>query len=94
MRNVPLSSVTVERTFSISAGLAASTVTPGSTAPEESVTTPVTDERIDCADAAAGTSATHIMRVKNPARRGPPATTCSIVRLPDDFAMTTNQLIN
>src|SRR5687768_16471176 len=31
------------RTFSISSGLAASTVTPGSTAPEESFTTPVID---------------------------------------------------
>src|SRR5688500_10386657 len=33
----------VERTFSISAGLDASTVTPGSTAPDESFTTPVMD---------------------------------------------------
>src|SRR6266478_1554330 len=36
----PLSSVTTVRTFSISAGLAASTVTPGNTAPDESLTTP------------------------------------------------------
>ena len=34
--------VTVDRTFSISAGLAASTVTPGRTAPDASRTTPVT----------------------------------------------------
>src|SRR6185436_9789720 len=36
----PVSSVTTERTFSISAGLDASTVTPGSTAPDASLTTP------------------------------------------------------
>ena len=39
------------RTFSISAGLAASTVTPGSTAPEESLTVPAMTA---CADAADG----------------------------------------
>ena len=39
----PCSSVTTERTFSISAGLAASTVTPGSTAPDVSRTTPAID---------------------------------------------------
>jgi hypothetical protein len=33
--------VITDRTFSISAGLDASTVTPGRTAPEASVTTPV-----------------------------------------------------
>src|SRR6476646_1361839 len=38
----PLPSVTALRTFSISTGLDASTVTPGSTAPDESLTTPVT----------------------------------------------------
>jgi hypothetical protein len=38
----PLSSVTVARVFSIKAGLDASTVTPGSTAPEESLTVPAT----------------------------------------------------
>src|SRR5262249_32076240 len=41
IRYSPFSSVIVERTFSISAGLAASTVTPGSTAPDVSLTTPV-----------------------------------------------------
>src|SRR5215510_9173236 len=40
MRYWPFPSVTTERTFSISAGLAASTVTPGSTAPDVSLTTP------------------------------------------------------
>jgi hypothetical protein len=40
IRYSPRSSVTALRTFSISTGLAASTVTPGSTAPEVSVTTP------------------------------------------------------
>ena len=42
-RYCPASSVTTERTFSISAGLATSTVTPGSTAPDVSRTTPVID---------------------------------------------------
>ena len=41
IRYWPVPSVTTERTFSISAGLAASTVTPGSTAPDASLTTPV-----------------------------------------------------
>src|SRR3954452_5247018 len=40
MANCPLPSVTTERVFSISAGLEASTVTPGSTASEASLTTP------------------------------------------------------
>src|SRR5262245_44469646 len=43
MRYSPEPSVTVERVFSISAGLDVSTVTPGSTAPDESLTTPVID---------------------------------------------------
>src|SRR5699024_8858584 len=37
----PSPSVATERTFSMSAGLAASTVTPGKIAPDESLTTPV-----------------------------------------------------
>ena len=41
MRNWPESSVTAVRTFSMSAGLAASTVTPGSTPPDVSRTVPV-----------------------------------------------------
>src|SRR5438477_4442822 len=41
MRYCPVSSVTTERTFSIRTGLDASTVTPGKTAPEASLTTPV-----------------------------------------------------
>src|ERR1700704_5954136 len=43
MRYCPEPSVTAERTFSISTGLDASTVTPGSTAPDVSLTTPVMD---------------------------------------------------
>src|SRR4029450_12034271 len=39
----PPPSVTTERVFSIKAGLEASTVTPGSSAPEESLTTPAID---------------------------------------------------
>src|SRR5205823_4433689 len=38
----PSASVTTVRTFSIKAGLAASTVTPGSTPPDVSLTTPAT----------------------------------------------------
>src|SRR6185503_19620037 len=53
MRYWPLPSVTTERAFSISAGLLASTVTPGSTAPDGSLTTPVIDA---CANTAEGTS--------------------------------------
>src|SRR5262245_3177279 len=41
MRYWPDASVTTDRTFSISAGLAASTLAPGSTAPEASLMTPV-----------------------------------------------------
>src|SRR5688500_7930137 len=53
IRNSPLPSVTAVRTFSISAGLAASTVTPGSTAPDVSLTTPaMVPEVADCANAA------------------------------------------
>ena len=43
IRYWPAPSVTTDRLFSISVGLAASTVTPGSTAPEESRTTPTID---------------------------------------------------
>ena len=43
MRYWPAPSVTTVRTFSMSAGLAASTVTPGNTAPDVSLTTPAMD---------------------------------------------------
>src|SRR5258705_10590709 len=43
MRYWPASFVVTDRTFSISAGLDASTLTPGSTAPDVSRTTPVID---------------------------------------------------
>src|SRR5687767_15663567 len=55
IRYWPVPSVVTERTFSIRTGLAASTVTPGSTAPDASLTTPV---MAPCAIAAAGTSRT------------------------------------
>src|SRR5437867_7695003 len=41
MRYWPVASVTTDRVFSISTGLVASTVTPGNTAPDASLTTPV-----------------------------------------------------
>src|SRR5689334_11002602 len=75
MRYSPRSSVTVVRDFSIRTGLVASTVTPGSTAPEESVTTPETlAALVPCADAQTGgrrreTAAknpTHAMRSMKP----------------------------
>src|SRR5688572_4028318 len=56
MRYTPPESLTTERTFSMRAGLVASTVTPGSTAPDESLTTPLIDA---CARASDGTRATH-----------------------------------
>src|SRR5688500_11350814 len=52
MRYRPAPSVAVVRTFSISAGLAASTVTPGRTAPDESLTAPAIvacAHAVDCA---------------------------------------------
>jgi hypothetical protein len=54
-----VASLTTERVCSINAGLDAVTVTPGSTAPEESRTTPVIDADA-CALATAGISTTHI----------------------------------
>ena len=51
MRYWPVPSVTADRTFSISAWLEASTVTPGRTPPDESFTVPVIDP---CADAPTG----------------------------------------
>src|SRR5678816_1913803 len=65
---MPCASVTAERTPSISAGLAASTVTPGSTPPEASRTTPV---MLLCAHAAAGIrrhAATITARISVPSR--------------------------
>ena len=78
MRYWPLPSVTAVRIFSISSGLDASTVTPGSTAPDESLTTPVIDA---CANAAAGTSAqTSTSPVLSNARTSPPP----LLNHPDD----------
>src|SRR5262245_1073315 len=51
MRYWPVLSVTPVRTFSISAGLDASTVTPGKTPPDSSLTVPV---RVPCANTADG----------------------------------------
>src|SRR4029078_6383992 len=57
MRNRPRSSVTAVRTFSMSAGLEASTVTPGSTAPDASLATPAMEA---CAWAEEGRSARQV----------------------------------
>src|SRR5213594_3398133 len=56
MTYTPWPSVTAVRTFSISAGLAASTVTPGSTAPDASLTTPL---MVACANATTGSNKTN-----------------------------------
>src|SRR5204863_5631752 len=58
IRYWPEPSVTAERVFSISTGLETSTVTPGSTAPDVSLTTPVTDARTPWAETADGDNAT------------------------------------
>src|SRR4030095_7941293 len=51
MRYCPASSVSAVRTFSMRAGLEASTVTPGSTPPDSSLTVPV---RVPCAQTSDG----------------------------------------
>src|SRR5713101_4970670 len=53
IRYCPVASLMTDRTFSIRAGLAASTVTPGSTPPDASLTTPVIAA---CAEAVDGRS--------------------------------------
>src|SRR2546422_10056645 len=64
MRSRPVSSVTAERTCSINAGLFASTVTPGNTAPEVSVTTPVSAAPA-WARATVGTKTRQMVRIKS-----------------------------
>ena len=67
----PRPSVTVERTFSMSAGLVASTVTPGSTPPEASLTVPVmAPVLVPCARAIAEKShrPAHVRRVSKATR--------------------------
>src|SRR3977135_3638559 len=65
MLNRPSLSVTTLRTFSMSAGLEASTVTPGRTAPELSLTTPAIPLAVACcADAARGSSSAHMIAVR------------------------------
>src|SRR5207244_7479556 len=57
--------LTALRTLSISAGLEASTVTPGRTAPELSLTTPAIPLAVACcADAARGSSSAHMRTVR------------------------------
>src|SRR5947208_15235935 len=68
IRYCPLPSVMAVRVFSMSAGLAASTVTPGSTAPDGSLTVPV---REACANTVAGRRKTtridrHFAKVRIP----------------------------
>ena len=60
MRYWPVPSVIDDRTFSISTELDASTVTPGRTAPEASLTVPVIE---DWARANAGTKTVNVRRI-------------------------------
>src|SRR5438046_908916 len=72
MRYWPVPSVTTERTFSISTGLAASTVTPGRIAPDASLTTPV---MAACAQTEAGkttSETTPATRARSELRMRPP----------------------
>src|SRR5688500_17094985 len=82
IRYWPPPSVTAVRTFSIRAGLDASTVTPGSTAPEASLTTPVIDA---CAHASAGRpkAITNRKRTRCTARILPPRPRNRLVSLFD-----------
>src|SRR5919197_1296071 len=78
IRYCPAPSVVAVRSFSISTELEASMVTPGSTAPEGSLTVPA---RVACANAAAGkiispqtvTSACLNERIRTPLQRSPAA---------------------
>src|SRR5262245_64300723 len=70
MRYWPVASVTTVRVFSMSAGLDASTVTPGSTPPEASRTVPVSEP---CANTEAGNSKTNRTRRHFERIRGPPS---------------------
>src|SRR6185436_7998164 len=82
IRYCPEPSVVAVRTFSMSAGLAASTVTPGRTAPEASLTTPEIDAPL-CAAAVQAVSSTHAAapstlihpRIWNPPWRASPTLT-------------------
>src|SRR5262245_17598813 len=56
----PSPSVTTVRTFSIRAGLAASTITPGSTAPDVSLTTPAIPLGDCCAHESPGRRSPHV----------------------------------
>src|SRR5438105_10997322 len=84
MRYWPVPSVTTDRTFSISTGLAASTVTPGRIAPDASLTTPV---MAACAQTEAGrrtkvttptTRARTELRMRPPDADGRGLTTCQV----------------
>src|SRR5437867_11984515 len=67
IRYMPLSSLRVERDLSISAGLPASTETPGRTAPLWSLTTPV---NVLCAQPSGTSTARHTNTPKTPMTKG------------------------
>src|SRR5436190_5808263 len=85
MRYWPVPSVTTERTFSISTGLAASTVTPGRIAPDASLTTPV---MAACAQTEAGRRTkvtTPTTRARSELRMRPPDTDGRTYRVSGGF---------
>ena len=77
MRYWPVPSVTAVRTFSISTSLDASTVTPGSTAPEVSLTTPVMDAWANAATGNKTVDATTITPCESTHTRPPCLERCS-----------------
>src|SRR2546422_11727036 len=75
----PAPSVVADRTFSISAGLAASTVTPGRTAPDVSLTVPAMV--LVWADATTGNNARHAAAMNNRANVRMPSLLLQVMHL-------------
>jgi len=76
-----LASVTTDRVFSSSAGLAVSTVTPGRTAPDVSLTTPVIDAWANAAVGMSTTDAITIMNLTKPRMEPPLFSFVSLITL-------------
>src|SRR5437773_12404485 len=72
MRYWPVPSVTTVRTFSIRTGLAASTLTPGSTPPDASLTVPAIDACAYANDGKATIAAIRIPQLANLRMKLPP----------------------
>ena len=90
----PSSSVTPLRIFSIKAGLAASTVTPGSTAPDVSLTTPAIPLAVPrCADATPGSSSADT-RSLSPTQTWPFGSMPSPIRYNSPVLNTCSSVVN